>query len=94
MTIALNGAGHMAEFDAIGPAAGRPDLRLAAGQNDITAETGPSRIASYFSGIIVERYECDLEIPVVEPVLAYLDSLAETPLTPQERAARANSSRP
>ncbi|HVX43487.1 MAG TPA: hypothetical protein VHC49_06365, partial [Mycobacteriales bacterium] len=63
------------------------DLHLAAGQNDVTAETAPHRIARHLAGVTVERYPGDLEIPAVEPVLAYLDSLADPPLSAPERIA-------
>lgn len=87
VAIAVNGADHLAELDAIGPAIGRPDLALAAGQNDFTAGTGPARAARYFADVEVERYPCDLDLPTAEPVLAYLDSIAREPLTPAQRSA-------
>lgn len=87
VAITVNGADHLAELDAIGPAIGRPDLVLAAGQNGVTAETAPALMARYFTSISVDRYPCDLDIPTTGPVLTYLDSLAGEPLTPQQRSA-------
>ncbi|WP_433510933.1 class I SAM-dependent methyltransferase [Nonomuraea sp. CA-143628] len=87
LAIAVNGIDHLAELDAIGPAIGRPDLALVAGQNDFTAETGPARVARYFSDVVVEPYPCDLDILSAEPVLAYLDSVVGEPLTPAQRSA-------
>lgn len=87
VAIAVNGTDHLAELDAVGPLIGRPDLALGAHHNDFSAETGPARVARYFSDVIVERYPCDLEIPAAEPVLAYLDSVAGEPLTPEQRSA-------
>ena len=59
------------------------------GQNGVTAETGPDRVARHFADVGVELYPDELDIPAVEPVLAYLASLADEPLTPgQEAAAR------
>lgn len=87
VAIAVNGAGHLTALEAIGQAIGRPDLAPAAGQNDFTAETGPARVAGHFSDVAVERYPCDLDIPTVEPVLAYLDSMTGEPLTPEQRSA-------
>jgi SAM-dependent methyltransferase len=87
VAIAVNGADHLAELEGIGPAIGRPDLTLGTGQNDFTAETGPARVAQYFTGVAVQRYFCDLDIPCAEPVLAYLDSIANEPLTSRQRSA-------
>lgn len=87
VAITVNGADHLAELDEIGPAIGRPELVLAAGQNDVTAETAPALLARCFNGVAAERYPCDLDIPTTEPVLAYLDSLVEKPLTPLQRSA-------
>lgn len=87
LTIATNGSDHLDELNAIGPAIGRPELALAARQNDFTAETGPTYLARYFTRVTVERYPCDLDIPTTEPILAYLDSMADEPLTPPQRSA-------
>jgi ubiquinone/menaquinone biosynthesis C-methylase UbiE len=86
LAIAVNGADHLDELNTIGPTIGRPDLAVSATQNDVTAETGPSYIARYFTGITVERYPCDLDIPAAEPILAYLASMADEPLTPAQLA--------
>nr|WP_042185088.1 class I SAM-dependent methyltransferase [Kibdelosporangium sp. MJ126-NF4] len=87
VAIAVNGASHLAEVDAIGPAIGRPDLAMATGQNDVSAETAPALIARFLTDVVVERYPCDLDIPTAEPVLAYLDSFASEPLTARQRSA-------
>jgi SAM-dependent methyltransferase len=87
LAAAVNGTDHLDELNAIGPAIGRPDLALAATQNDFTAETGPGYVARYFGDVIVERYPCELDIPIAEPILAYLASLPSEPLTPQQQAA-------
>jgi SAM-dependent methyltransferase len=87
LAIATNGRDHLDELIAVGPAIGRPDLALAASQSDFTAETGPTHVARYFIRVAVERYPCDLDIPTAEPILTYLDSLADEPLTPQQRSA-------
>lgn len=87
LAVAVNGADHLAELHAIGPAISRPDLAMTAGHNDFTAETAPERTAVHFTDVTVERYPCDLNVPTVEPVLAYLDSIAGPPLTTQQRAA-------
>jgi SAM-dependent methyltransferase len=86
LAIATNGSDHLHELDAIGTAIGRPDLVAAVTLSDFTAETGPAWVARYFTAVAVERYPCDLNIPTAEPILAYLDSLADQPLTPQQRS--------
>jgi SAM-dependent methyltransferase len=89
VAIATNGTDHLQELNAIGPAIGCPDLALATTMGDFTAESGPTYVASHFTGVTVERYPCDLDIPTPEPVLAYLVSLADEPLTPvQQSTAR------
>ncbi|GAB3830867.1 class I SAM-dependent methyltransferase [Dactylosporangium cerinum] len=87
LAIATNGSDHLDELNVIGPAIGRPELALAATQNDFTAQAGPTYVARSFTAVTVERYHCDLDIPTAEPILAYLDSLADDPLTPQQRSA-------
>jgi SAM-dependent methyltransferase len=87
VAITVHGAGHLAEFDEFGPLIGRPDLARGQYLNDFTAENGPDRMAGVFSGVTVERFPGDLDIPTAEPVLDYLDSIAEQPLTPQQRTA-------
>jgi SAM-dependent methyltransferase len=85
--VAVNGRDHLAELDALGVAIGRPELMLRFRQNDVTAQTGPGYVASHFTGVTVERYPCDLDIPTPEPVLAYLDSMADEPLTSEQQSA-------
>lgn len=87
LAIATNGTDHLYELDAIGPVIGRPELALDATQNDFTAETGPVYVARHFTGVTVERYPCDLDIPVADPILAYLVSMADEPLTREQQAA-------
>ncbi|MET7965969.1 class I SAM-dependent methyltransferase [Micromonospora sp. NPDC005305] len=87
LAAAVNGSDHLAELNALAVAVGRPDLALPFHQNDFTAETGSGYVARTFTGVTVERYPCDLEVPAVEPVLAYLASMAEEPLTPAQQSA-------
>lgn len=87
VAIATNGSDHLQELVAIGPAIGRPDLTPDATMGGFTAEAGPAVVASHFSHVTVERYPCDLEVPTPQPVLAYLASLADEPLTPAQRTA-------
>lgn len=87
VAIAVNGTDHLEELDAIGLVIGRPDLAVAATQNDVTAETAPTYVAGQFTDVTVERYPCDLSVPDAEPILAYLDSMTNEPLTPDQQAA-------
>lgn len=87
LAVAVNGRDHLAELTAIGPAIGRPDLTLSTANNDVTAETGPALVARHFNAVAVERYPCDLEVPAADPVLAYLTSFTDEPLTPRQQSA-------
>jgi SAM-dependent methyltransferase len=87
VAIATNGTDHLDELNTIGSVIGRPELALGATQNDFTAETGPAYVARYFTGVTVERYPCDLDIPTAEPIIAYLASMADEPLTSEQRSA-------
>jgi SAM-dependent methyltransferase len=87
LAVAVNGRDHLEELIAIGPAIGRSELSLAFGHNDFGAETGPTYLSRYFTDIAVDRYHCDLDIPEAAPILAYLESLADEPLTPLQRSA-------
>lgn len=89
IAIATNGVDHLAELNTIGSVIGRPELALGATQNDFTAETGPTYVARHFTGVAIERYPCDLDIPTAEPILVYLASMVDEPLTvAQQSAAR------
>ena len=87
LAVALNGRDHLYELATIASAIGRPDLAPAVSLNDFMAETGPARVARYFAEVAVERYRCDLDIPAADPIVAYLDSLADQPLTARQRSA-------
>jgi SAM-dependent methyltransferase len=80
VAIAVNGRDHMAELDFFDTLAATP-------LNEFSAETGPAAVAAVFTDVSAERYPGDLEVPSVEPVLAYLDSWA--PLSAADRAAAA-----
>ena len=87
LAVALNGRDHLHELATIASAIGRPDLAPAISLNDFMAETGRARMARYFADVAVERYRCDLDIPAADPIVAYLDSLADQPLTARQRSA-------
>ncbi|MFD0578845.1 class I SAM-dependent methyltransferase [Dactylosporangium darangshiense] len=87
LAVAVNGHDHLSELNAIGPAIGRPDATVGAYNNDFTAETGPERVGRHFTDVTVEPYPCDLAVPAAEPLLAYLASVVDEPLTSDQRAA-------
>ena len=84
LAIAVNGRGHMAELDAVAPAIGRPRLHRDGRVNDFTAETGRAYVARHFAEVTVERYHCDLAVPAAEPIVAYVASWADPPLSEDE----------
>ncbi|GIJ70975.1 hypothetical protein Voc01_058920 [Virgisporangium ochraceum] len=87
LAVAVNGSDHLHELDAVGPAVGRPDLGRSGTRNDVTAATAPAYVARHFTGVTAERYPGDLRIPDTGPVLAYLASLTDEPLTAEQVAA-------
>lgn len=87
LAVAVNGRDHLEELRVIGPAVGRPELLRGLVLNDFTAESGADEIARYISDVSVERYPSDLEVPAAQPILDYLASLTEEPLTPKQEAA-------
>ena len=87
VALATNGTDHLAELDAVALAVGRPGLISFGAHSDFTAEHGAGHVARFFTGVATERYPCDLAIPTADPVVDYLDSRADPPLTPGERAA-------
>lgn len=90
VAITTNGRNHLAELNRIGPSVGRPDLAVQTCQNGFTSETGPSLVGRYFTDVTVERYPCDLAVPTAEPILTYLDSLTEKPLTAEQKSTARN----
>ncbi|MEU4238452.1 methyltransferase domain-containing protein [Actinoplanes sp. NPDC026619] len=84
IAVATNGLAHMTELRELGTRIGRPDLIAWRG---FTAGNGPGLIAAAFSGVRVEEYPADLAVPSVAPILAYLGSMADEPLTEAQVAA-------
>jgi ubiquinone/menaquinone biosynthesis C-methylase UbiE len=64
-----NGDGHMRELGELAPW-WPPDVHTRA----FGLESGPSQLEAFFTDIRVERFEDDLAVTEVEPVLAYLRS--------------------
>ncbi|MFG1643611.1 class I SAM-dependent methyltransferase [Amycolatopsis sp. NPDC049252] len=86
VAVATNGRDHLRELDDVATSVGRPDLTIGGGQNGVTAESGPRRVSEWFDDVQAQRYSCDLDVPGPGPVVAYLDSLSEQPLSPEQRA--------
>lgn len=82
VAVTTNGDNHLAELNAVALAIGRPPLGVM--HNDFTAQTGPTYLADHFTDVTVEPYLCNLDITIVDPVIAYLDSVGDEPLTPDQ----------
>jgi ubiquinone/menaquinone biosynthesis C-methylase UbiE len=87
LTVSLSGRDNIAELYALGSAVGRPSI--VSDTTRITAESAPTYLEQYFTDVVAEEYPGDLVIPDAEPILAYLGSLGNEPLSAaQEEAAR------
>ncbi|GAA0528231.1 hypothetical protein GCM10010172_06030 [Paractinoplanes ferrugineus] len=78
LAVATNGRRHMAELKDLGTGMGT--------HSEVTEVTGPALVGAVFDDVRVQDYPDVLEIPSVEPVVAYLGSMCEVPLT-EERVA-------
>jgi SAM-dependent methyltransferase len=87
LAVSTNGRDHLRELNALGPAVGRPDLAAALTRSDFTGDSGPARVAEYFSAVTAERYPSDIVVHDPEPILAYQESLPAEPLTEAQRSA-------
>ncbi|GAA2633076.1 hypothetical protein Adu01nite_13160 [Paractinoplanes durhamensis] len=87
LAVATNGGGHMREITELGTRIGRPDIMLGRSVSDFTAESGPGLVAAAFQDVRVEEFPGDLAVPDAGPVLAYLGSMALSPLSDGELAA-------
>ena len=88
LRVSLNGRDHIEELLALGVAVGRPSPILEAAR--ITAETATNLLSELFKDITMERFPGDFNVPVPEPVLGYLASWSDEPMTTaQDAGARA-----
>jgi ubiquinone/menaquinone biosynthesis C-methylase UbiE len=78
---ATNGAGHLDELGALYDAPFHEHLEA------FGLETGPPQLAPFFADIEVERFEGELRVTEVEPVLAYIRSSFVYDGTPLDEAA-------
>lgn len=81
---ALNGRKHIEELLDLGTAIGRPSQILNAAK--ITAETGPEYLAKHFEDVEAIPFPGDFVVPTAEPVLAYLGSWGDEPLSGEQEA--------
>ncbi|WP_432948320.1 class I SAM-dependent methyltransferase [Kribbella sp. CA-253562] len=86
LVAAVNGREHMADLRELGPAIGRADLLRGLVVNDVVTETVEALVAEHFADVVLEHYPDDLHVPTVEPVLGYLNSLTDRPLSAAEEA--------
>lgn len=87
LVVALNGRDHLQEILALGSSIGRPSTIL--NRARITAETAQAYLSRHFTDVTVEVAPGDFDVPKPEPLLAYLNSWDDGPLTPeQETSAR------
>lgn len=88
LRVSLNGRDHIDELLALGAAAGRPSPILDAAR--ITAETAPNLLSKLFKNITMERFPGGFDVSNPGPVLGYLTSWSDEPVTTaQEAGARA-----
>ena len=79
---ATNGAGHLDELFALYDAPAHEYLEA------FGLETGPTQLAPFFTDIRVERFDGELRVTEVEPVLAYIRSSPAYDGQPLDEAAR------
>ncbi|MEV4348839.1 class I SAM-dependent methyltransferase [Actinoplanes sp. NPDC049596] len=83
---ATNGREHMAELFAVATAVGKRDVSGVAARSHFLAEEAPRAVGRHFREVVSEAYPGDLEVPSVEPVVAYLASLSGQRLTAEQLA--------
>lgn len=84
LRVSLNGRDHIEELLALGVAVGRPSPILDAAR--ITAETAPDVLSKRFRDVTMERFPGRFEVPTPEPVLGYLASWSDEPMTTTQEA--------
>ena len=82
-----NGAGHMAELwdviNAVGLSMAFPEAALLS----FRAENAVSLLSEHFDNVEMIRYEDEIRVPAVEPVVAYLTSCLDREATDEELSA-------
>jgi SAM-dependent methyltransferase len=85
--MSINGRGHIKELTTLAKSLGRRGL--AVDQAKMTADEARGFLERYFVDIAIENFPGDLRVPSVEPVLAYLGSIGDTPSLSAEQASTA-----
>lgn len=85
LALALNGRDHIAELLQIGEAVGRSSTIVDAAR--ISAETAPDLLSRHFESVASEPFPGDFVVPTPEPVLAYVASWGDDPLTGEQEAS-------
>lgn len=88
VAVATNGRGHMAEVGDLAVAAGLPRADV---HERFPAETAGDALRAHFADVVVHRYEDTLVVPEPGPVVAYVASLVDRPLTDAETATIASA---
>ncbi|KAI9756771.1 MAG: hypothetical protein M1815_002943 [Lichina confinis] len=85
LAVALNGRDHIAELLQIGDAVGRPSPIVDAAR--ISAETAPDLLSRHFEAVAAEPFPGEFVVPTPEPVLAYVASWGDDPLSADQDAS-------
>ncbi|KAL8726389.1 MAG: hypothetical protein Q9166_006740 [cf. Caloplaca sp. 2 TL-2023] len=84
LRVSLNGRDHIEELLELGRKVGRPSPILDAAR--ITAETAPDLLSKYFEDVAAERFPGEFDVPDPGPILGYLASWSEEPMTEKQEA--------
>ena len=84
VAVATNGTGHMAEVSELAVRAGLPRADV---HERFPAEAAPAAVAELFDDVETHHYDDTLAVPDAEPVVAYVASLGDRPLTAAEECA-------
>jgi SAM-dependent methyltransferase len=82
---ATNGPDHMIELDQLGAAVGLSLSRYYSHKERFGLENGAERLETAFGTVILSRYDCDLKVTDVEPLVDYVLSMrgGEQTTTPE-----------
>lgn len=83
LAVATNGSGHMGEVSDLAVAAGLPRADV---HEHFPAERAAEAVSELFEHVETHAYDDTLEVPHADPVVAYVASMAEDPLTAEQEA--------
>jgi SAM-dependent methyltransferase len=81
VAVATNGRGHMREISDLAERAGLPRGDV---HERFAAEDAPAALAEWFTEVAVHPFDDTLTVPDAAPVVAYVASWFDRPLTPDE----------